>query len=238
MTPNAYGPTPILRARFNDAVFVSQRRKYLFASNEKVANSTMRATFQRLEAGGKLPLHYKPLKRWTGPLAQPSDLDGFGTILKNPSFRKFCVVRHPFARLVSCYRNKLEDGSRGRGFPKMMRQLKLDPKDEITFEKFVKAVSRQKQEDMNPHWRVQYYNVFMDMVEYDEVIRYEAVGEALGRLIAEFYPKAKGAGNAIISENRHAENSDELVARYFTPELKKIALATYQRDFETFGYDV
>ena len=52
--PNPYGQTGILRARFNDAVFVSLKHRYLFTSNEKVANSTLRATFQNLECDGKL----------------------------------------------------------------------------------------------------------------------------------------------------------------------------------------
>ena len=121
--PNRYGETGILRARFNDAVFISPSHKYLFASNEKAANSTLRATFQTLEAGGALPPLYKPFKRWTGPLAQPSDVGDFETLIIGPSFKKFCVVRDPYARLVSCYRDKLERGSRGKGYRRMMHEL-------------------------------------------------------------------------------------------------------------------
>src|ERR1041385_8585538 len=88
MLPNAYGTTPILRARFNDAVFVSLSHRYLFASNEKVANSTLRATFQSLECDGRLPVHYKQFKRWTGPLLQPSDVRDFQKILSDRGVRK------------------------------------------------------------------------------------------------------------------------------------------------------
>lgn len=235
---SAWGPTPLLRARFNDAVFMSVRRGFLFASNEKVANSTLRATFQTLEAGGGLPPLYKPFKRWTGPLAQPSDLADFSAVLAPGLLHKFCVVRHPYARLVSCFRNKLEAGSRGRGFPKMMRQLGLDPAhDEIDFARFVRALARQRQEEMNPHWRVQYFNVFMDMIEYDQVIRYEEVSGAIADLVARFYPEAADAPSAVISANRHARNSDDLVEGYFTPDLKATARDVYRLDFETFGYE-
>ena len=121
MLPNRYGETPILRARFNDAVFISPKHRYLFASNEKVANSTLRATFQALECEGHLPVHYKPFKRWTGPLLQPSDIADFSALLDDASIRKFCVVRHPYTRLISCYRDKFEREPKGASYRRKMR---------------------------------------------------------------------------------------------------------------------
>src|SRR4051812_30438778 len=179
MLPNDYGTTPILRARFNDAVFISPRHRYLFASNEKVANSTLRATFQSLECDGRLPPHYKPFKRWTGPLLQPSDVADFERLLSNGSLRKFCVVRHPYSRLISCYRDKFEREPKGASYRRKMRELRLPLGRGISFDEFLEAVSKQPQELMNSHWRIQYYNVFMDIIQYDEIIRYEELPEQL-----------------------------------------------------------
>ena len=236
LAPSVFGDTPVMRARFNDAVFISQERGFLFSSNEKVANSTMRATFQALEGGGALPRFYKPFKRWTGPLRQPSDIDDIASVLADPSIYKFCVTRHPYARLVSCYRNKFERAARGRGFPKMMRQLGFDPaRDEITFGKFIAAIARQDQRQMNPHWRPQYYNVFMDHIAYDEVISYEGFAARASALIEKFYPEM--AGNSLVSANRQTTNSDQLVGQYFDEELKARAQEIYAIDFERFGYE-
>lgn len=234
MLPNRYGPTPLLRARFNDAVFISTRRRYLFASNEKVANSTLRATFQSLECGGRLPPHYKPFKRWTGPLLQPSDVAGFPALLSDKAVRKFCVVRHPYTRLISCFRDKFERESKGAGYRRKMRELGLPPTGQIGFAEFLSAVAKQDQQAMNSHWRVQYYNVFMDMIAYDEIIRYEQFPHRLPQLILELYPSANA--DAILSRHRHDRSSDELVERYFTPELKALAQQIYRLDFEMFGY--
>jgi Sulfotransferase family len=240
LLPNRYGATGLLRARFNDAVFISLKRRYLFASNEKVANSTMRATFQSLECGGELPLHYQRFKRWTGPLLQPSDVADFPACLADPVFKRFCVVRHPYARLISCYRNKFEPKREGKPYRRKLRELGFPPhKDGISFSEFIHAIAKQNQTEMNSHWRIQYYNVFMDMIEYNEVIKYEAFNERLPGLIAELYPErmAHGEiGQAIITKNIQAESSDVLIERYFTPELKKIVREVYRRDFETFGY--
>jgi hypothetical protein len=233
--PNPYGQTGILRARFNDAVFVSLKHRYLFTSNEKVANSTLRATFQSLECAGKLPPHYKQFKRWTGPLLQPSDMSEFAKVLSDRSIRKFCVVRHPYTRLISCYRDKLEH-RRDRSYRRKMRELGFSSSHEISFSEFLHAIATQDQSRMNSHWRIQYYNVFMDLISYDEIIRYEDLGARLPSLVEELYPDTAGAGAAILSRNRRAEPSEGLVDAYFTPELKSLAGQIYRLDFETFGY--
>jgi len=234
MLPNTYGPTPILRARFNDAVFISLKQRYLFASNEKVANSTLRATFQSLECGGKLPPHYKPFKRWTGPLLQPSDVSDFPALLSDASVRKFCVVRHPYTRLISCFRDKFEREPKGAGYRRKMRELGLPANKQISFAEFLDAVAKQDQQAMNSHWRIQFYNIFMDMISYDEIIRYEELTERLPRLVGELYPFANA--DAVLSRHRHDQSSDELIDRYFSTELKTLVQQIYRKDFETFGY--
>lgn len=237
MLPNRYGPTPILRARFNDAVFVSLSRRYLFSSNEKVANSTLRATFQSLECGGRLPPHYKPYKRWTGPLLQPSDIADFEGLLADASVKKFCVVRHPYTRLISCYRDKFVKAHGGAGYRRKMRELHLPARGRISFAEFLEGVARQQQTEMNSHWRIQYYNVFFDLIRYDEVIRYEQFNARFPELVAELYPLDDEATRAIITRNRQPQSSDEMIDAYFTPELKALAQDIYRLDFETFGYD-
>ncbi|HEX3942562.1 MAG TPA: sulfotransferase family 2 domain-containing protein [Rhizomicrobium sp.] len=234
MLPNQYGATPILRARFNDAVFISLGHRYLFASNEKVANSTLRATFQSLECDGRLPPHYKPFKRWTGPLLQPSDVSRFPALLAGRSIRKFCVVRHPYTRLISCYRDKFEREPKGAGYRRKMRELGLPQNKSIGFAEFIAAVGRQPQQLMNSHWRIQYYNVFLDIIRYDEIIPYEQLPARLPQLVTELYPDTNA--DAVLSRHRHEQSSDEMVDRYFTPELKALAQQIYAKDFETFGY--
>jgi Sulfotransferase family len=239
LAPNPYGATGILRARFSDAVFMSLKRRYLFASNEKVGNSTLRTTFQTLEAGGHLPPGYQRFKRWTGPLLQPSDVRNFSYDLTDKTIRKFCVVRHPYARLVSCYRNKFEEsGPKRRGYRRAMRDLGLSPRQEsISFAEFVYAVADQPHTVMNAHWRVQFFNTFMDLISYDEIIRLEHLDERLPSLIEEFYPeRANDPSSAVIQYKRSPKPSELLIDQYFNAELKAIVREAYRLDFQTFGY--
>lgn len=235
--PNRYGPTGILRARFNDAVFVSNTRKYLFVSNEKVANSTLRATFQTLDAGGILPVHYKPFKRWTGPLLQPSDISWFDELIWDPGVFKFCVVRDPYARLVSCYRDKLEQPSSRRTFKRMMGDLGLPPHARITFCDFVHAIAKLHHSQMNAHFRPQVFNTFMDLIPYDEIVRFDEFRTRLPELIARLYPETAGNPAAsIISRKRNERTAEVEVDRYYTPELRRLVERIYRLDFEMLGF--
>jgi len=239
LAPNPYGATGILRARFNDAVFMSLKHRYLFASNEKVGNSTLRTTFQTLEAGGRLPPGYQRFKRWTGPLLQPSDVREFSYDLTDKTIRKFCVVRHPYARLLSCYRNKFEkSGPKRRGYRRAMRDLGLSPRQgSISFAEFVYAVADQPHTVMNAHWRIQFFNTFMDLISYDEIIRLEHLDERLPSLIEEFYPeRANDPSSAVIQYKRNPRPSELLVDQYFNAELKAVVREAYRLDFQTLGY--
>jgi len=231
-----FGESAKMRARFNDAVFYSQTRGFVFPSNEKAGNTTLRKTLQQLEGGGKTPPFYRPLKRWTGPLLQPSDVADFSDVLRDRSVYKFCVVRNPLARLVSCYRDKFETASRGPSYNKKLRELKLDSRrNEAPFAEFVDAIARQDQADMNPHWRPQYYNTFMDLIEYDEIIRFEDFPEKLVGLVRRFYPEANQE-SVVKSGNRKAVISEALVDQYFRPSLKRKAREIYAIDFDRFGF--
>jgi hypothetical protein len=158
----------------------------------------------------------------------------FPTLLEDNTIRKFCVVRHPYTRLISCYRDKFEREPKGAGYRRKLRELRLPRGKRISFADFLDAIGKQPQELMNSHWRIQYYNVFLDMIHYDEIIRYEELSQRLHSLVEQLYPAANA--DAVLSRHRHEQSSDELVDRYFTPELKALAQHIYFKDFETFGY--
>ena len=76
-------------------------------------------------------------------------------------------------------------------------------------------------------------NVFMDLIDYDEIIEYERFNDDMRALVRKFYPKAD---HSLTSQNRAATNSDELVNEYFNAQLKTVAQKIYAIDFESFGY--
>ena len=115
-----------------------------------------------------------------------------------------------------------------------MRELALPRREASAFAEFLGRRCKQPQQLMNSHWRIQYFNVFLDMIRYDEIVHYEQLPARLPQLVTELYPGTNA--DAVLSRHRHEQSSDEMVDRYFTPELKALAQQIYAKDFETFGY--
>ena len=42
---------------------------------------------------------------------------------------------------------------------------------------------------MNPHWRVQYHNIFCDVIKYDHFLRFENLEEELAAIMARYGKK-------------------------------------------------
>ena len=43
---------------------------------------------------------------------------------------------------------------------------------------------------MNPHWRVQYHNIFCDVIKYDHFLRFENLEEELAAIMSRYGKKA------------------------------------------------
>ena len=91
------------RERFNNAVFVSPKREFLYTKCEKCANVTLRRSLQNLVAEKALPESMSDIDHWRAPLLQPSDLKLTRIKSINDIPFKFAVVRNPYSRLLSFY---------------------------------------------------------------------------------------------------------------------------------------
>jgi Sulfotransferase family len=217
------------RERFNNAVFISPKRDFLFTKNEKCGNNTARMTLQGLAAGRPLPRNFSDTNRWFAPLLMPSDLGlrAIGDINRAIAF-KFAIVRNPYTRLLSCYLNKFHT-KKGRRDP-LQRALKVGDED-LSFGDFVARVAEQSAWQMDPHWRIQHDNIFCDVIGYDRFVRFENLDEALGEILARF------STTPVIRNVRKGEfNAGRKVAEFYTPEIAAAVRRKFAIDFETFGY--
>jgi hypothetical protein len=146
LDPAGMGGTFKNRERFNNAVFVSPKREFLFTKCEKCANVTVRRSLQNLVAEKTLPASMTDIDRWYAPLLQPSDLKLTRIKSINDIPFKFAVVRNPYSRLLSFYLNVKPEN-----YPNVMHGKTKPP----TFGGFVDHVTSQSVPEMNPHWRVQ-----------------------------------------------------------------------------------
>ena len=232
---NDYGAGYAQRRRFNQAVFISPTHKFVFVKNEKAANLTLRKTLQTLEAGGALPPGYHTNRRWTGPLLQPSDIEDFGDhVLRGGDYFRFAVVRNPFVRMLSCFRDKFENIKLDRKFWRVHNNLGLaHDRVSISFEEFVDRVCIQNSEDMNPHWRIQHDNIYFDRISFDTIVKFENLTEEMPQIIDRWH-----TGSAsLLARRHHLTNADAHLQDYYTDKIAKKVREKFAVDFDVFGYE-
>lgn len=219
------------------ATHISLRHKYVFVETPKVACSSIKLTLQRWELEDRTfrPRLFEDIHRKeASPLWSPDNIDELLRILDNPEFIKFCFVRHPYTRLLSCYldkicRNRLQKES-------IFSVLGFDPKNraqKISFATFVDGIGKQSICEMDPHWRPQYVQTFQNVISYDMVGRFESLETEFGN-VAE-----KLGGDALryfLREDRNQTNASLRIAEFLTDDIRSKLSTIYEVDFREFDY--
>lgn len=227
--PSQFGGTYAQRERFNTAVFIDPERRFLFTKNEKCGNNTARRTLQSLTSPTPLPADFADTKRWQAPLLQPSDLvmARIEELNERVPF-KFAIVRNPYARVLSLYLSKFRrEAIKAKRFS---RELGVDYR--ISFAEFVARINRQTPEEMNPHWRVQYYNVYCERIKYGEFVKFEEYETHFASVLGKFFDRTK-----IESVRKGQFKAAEKITKYYTAEIARTVRDKFKIDFEYFGYD-
>lgn len=224
---------------FDYSINISLQHNYIFVETPKVCCSTIKLNLQRLETGlidfswpQEMDLHNRDFS----PLHKPSQVLDFDFLLSKGSFYLFCFVRNPYTRLLSCYLDKIV----GNSPPKIaiLKILGKDPGDisaEISFQEFVGAVSSQSIQDMNPHWRPQFYQTFQDTLTYDFIGSYENFSSDFNTVINRISPEVIGPTGI---ETRHRTAADSKVSMYYSRAMVAQVNRIYEADFNYFGYDI
>ena len=153
--------TPICRSiQFEYCVNISLGHRYIYVTTPKCGCSTIQLSLQRLELANpnfdRADFEDLHVRKYS-PLLNARQVGSFTQLLNNPSFVKFCFVRHPYSRLLSAYLDKIV---RDKG-PAKANVLTLlggsDLNQEVSFEDFINVICEQPVIQMDDHWRVQYY---------------------------------------------------------------------------------
>ncbi len=226
------------------SVNISQRHHYVYMDNPKTGCSSLKSALVQSELKSiQTPMdsHYDWRvfhDRSKSPLTCLNDLrhpTSLSALQKN-GYRFITMVRNPYTRLLSCYRDKILGNSLQKH--EVLRALGKSGhpiETVVSFSEFVQVVSEQADIDMNSHWRLQNSQILHDVLDYAFIGRFEDYG----RDFVESF-RAIGITGEDIPELRHLNRTktgvSEQCEEFYTTELQEAVYRRYRPDFENFGY--
>ncbi|KAK9497189.1 hypothetical protein O3M35_004554 [Rhynocoris fuscipes] len=164
------------------------------------------------------------------------------------SYKKFLFVRHPFERLVSAFRNKLEPNSMrskyfqlrlGKYIAKRYRtksNSSSPQNDDVTFEEFISYLTQSNGDKLNEHWQAIDNLCSPCSITYDFIGKYETLQADSNYLL-----KSIGVENIIFPAGPKIHTTSDHLNMYFRrlPAAKiKELYKIYEMDFRLFSYDL
>jgi len=231
------------RLRYSSFVNVSKR--YLYYEVPKAACTQMKELL-RLQQGappirilaGKIMETRRDMfvhARENVPLPSLVDLDDATQreVLESDSFFRFTIVRNPYTRLVSAWRNKVVPCEPGT--ERLCLEIKghlpgMHAKELIAFDEFVTYLGAKCDlSECNPHWRRQIDHVFLDALNFSHVGKIENMAEALAR-----FQRHLGLVEPLRVGTRNVSAPVGLAT--YNQSLANRVYSLYREDFERLGY--
>jgi len=224
---------------FDYSINISLQHRYVFVETPKVCCSTIKLSLQRLETAlpdfiwpDEMDVHNRDFS----PLLKPSQVLNFDALLDTESLFRFCFVRNPYTRLLSCYLDKIA----GNKPPKRAILTALgretnDLKVDVSFSDFVNAIDSQSIQEMNPHWRPQYYQTFQNTLEFDFIGKFESFSDDFRYVLTSI---VAGGITSLSTEVRHKTGASHLLDHYYTEEILAKVNQLFAVDFTAFDYEL
>ncbi len=159
-------------------------------------------------------------------------------LVKYKNYFKFCFVRNPWDRLVSCYGNKIKTdpslNSIGitNGIASGFLRFGVF-KAGMSFDEFVRAVVNIPDVDADPHFKSQY----------------TFIAKETGEKLVDFIGKLENAEEDFLYVLNRLNRTDILIPHfkknsnkkhyreYYTPDVRDMVSKRYSKDIQMFGYD-
>lgn len=227
------------------SVFVSLRYRYVYVNNQKAACSTIKLALYRAELRDlswtpARSIHRRERSIIPGPAEVGPEL--FERMAAGEAFR-FAVVRNPYVRALSAYRDKLErlnepDGEVPVVASEANRQRLRESfgvhsdadLERFGFVDFLRALRDQDPTAMDPHWRPQVINTCADAMSFDLIGRVESLEQDLERV-----SMATGMP-ALSAEPLNVTRATDALSAYYDREAASLVEDIYRDDFDRFGY--
>lgn len=222
----------VSKTHTNYLINFSLRYRYIYVETPKVACTTIKRILQVAEVDGDLPRLAEDVHdRGQSPLPQIRDVpEAFQQLYEDPATFRFCFVRNPFSRALSCYLDKFVQNETERR--RLSAQLGVSGDRQLTFREFLMAVKDQADFEREPHWIPQSYLLQPDRLKYDFIGRFEFVGSQIDSLMDRLgFPQTHWEKRA-----PHATAASENLRSYYGAEEIELVREIYEQDFKSFGY--
>jgi len=217
--------------------------KYLYQSIPKCACTSIKTVLLELEG---LPVDDDEWKRHQKDRNKFPGADGLTPRQLNELFRdktdtfKFVIVRDPYTRLASAYQDKIKMVTKLRAkywqdlIKASAEEQGVTLSDQITFDEFVQVVSHQSIEEMDAHWRPQYFEGRFGIIKFNFVGHMEMLHSDLPYILERI-----GAPQHLLDKAAAPQNvTGAHMAMWDTvkPETRRAYLKTFAIDFDTLRY--
>lgn len=220
---------------FVHSTFCSLNKRYFYASTPKSGCSTIKKILvqaeleKRIDFGSIENIHNREFT----PFLKINQVGNLEPFFERPDIFKFCFVRNPYTRLLSCYLDKIKKNQYPTYQLKIQSGLHPNSPKIFTFGEFVDLIIEQPEMFMDEHWRTQYYQTYQTKIEYNHIGKFEnfendlfIVLEQLNIDPDKFYSVEKS----------HATNADKIIQDYYTQEIANKVYQRFRVDFDYFGY--
>ena len=232
--------------RLRHSSFVDLSKRYLYFEVPKAACTQMKELL-RLQHGappiqlfvGKLMETRREMfvhARENVPLPSLVDLDDATQkeVLESDSFFRFTIVRNPYTRLVSAWKNKVvpcEPGCERLYLEIKGRLPDMHAKELIAFDEFVGYLqARGDLSEADPHWRCQVDHLFLEALSFSHVGKVEDMAATLAR-----FQQHLGLAEPFMMGRKNVSAPVGLAT--YNQDLADKVYSLYQEDFERLGYN-
>ena len=147
--------------------------------------------------------------------------------------RIFTFVRNPFVRVVSAYLNKIA-GQEPAQWDWFVRRYKVPADRVLPFDAFIRLISDDCPEDLDPHWRPQHLNLMYPFVQPNVIGKLERMDEELPQILTQFLATPAAPPRR---KTQHGTDAAQSFQSYFRdPDTLRRVISLYYEDFAHFGY--
>ena len=224
-------------ANFVYSCNVSLKYRYIYVETPKVACSSVKLTLQRAELKDPRFLHseFEDIhRRDCSPLLKPTQIGSFKAALASGRFYRFCFVRNPFTRLLSCYLDKIcRPAPIRKSLLEKLGRPDDPPNSPMTFEEFVNVIRGQSAAAMDPHWAPQTHLLLHGRMRYDFVGKFETFDRDMSAVLR----RLAISDEYYVHERRNETRAETRLSRFYNAETMAAVREIFAADFAAFGYD-